>query len=141
VTKDEAFAAYLRKPKGRSSFDFFCAGWEYSIDNPVAPTKDDIPFQEIIDILNRITGKAFKPTPTHRSYIRARWVEGSREKDFERVVLTKHDQWKDDKAMAIFLRPETLFGTKMDGYLNEPEARKKKIIRNHMGQEVEVDCV
>ena len=62
-----------------------------------------------------------------------------REEDFERVVRTKKEQWINDPKLSIYLRPETLFGTKMDAYNNEPEPKRKKIITNHMGIEVEVD--
>jgi hypothetical protein len=37
------------------------------------------------------------------------------------VIDKKAKQWKDNPDMCKFLRPETLFGTKFEGYLNEQE--------------------
>ena len=78
-----------------------------------------IPFDKIIDALNSITGKKFLYVETHRIFIRARWKEGFRFDDFVYVIRVKNEQWRgtDD---AIYLRPSTLFGTKMDGYRQQP---------------------
>ena len=38
----------------------------------------------------------------------------------------KSSQWLNDSKMEKFLRPETLFGTKFEGYLNEKENIKQK---------------
>jgi uncharacterized phage protein (TIGR02220 family) len=35
------------------------------------------------------------------------------------VVDIKFEKWGSDPKMVDFLRPETLFGTKMESYLNE----------------------
>ena len=74
-----------------------------------------IPFDKIIDALNKITGKGFRYSDAHKIFIRARWAEGFRFDDFVHVIRVKYEQWRgtDD---AIYLRPSTLFGTKMDGY-------------------------
>ena len=79
-----------------------------------------IPFQKIINHLNDKTGKAFRPTtPKTRQIIQARWREGFRLADFESVIDTKTDQWRGDPKMVEYLRPETLFGTKFEAYLNQ----------------------
>lgn len=79
-----------------------------------------IPFGEIISYLNTVTRKNFKATSKQaRAHISARWAEGYRLGDFERVVDIKAGQWLHDPAMNKFLRPETLFSPKFDGYLNE----------------------
>jgi uncharacterized phage protein (TIGR02220 family) len=86
----------------------------------IKQTKELIPFQKIINHLNDKTGKAFRPTtPKTRQIIQARWREGFRLADFESVIDTKTDQWRGDPKMVEYLRPETLFGTKFEAYLNQ----------------------
>ena len=78
-----------------------------------------IPFDKIIDALNKITGKGFLYTDAHKKWIRARWGEGFRFDDFVYVIRVKCEQWQ-GTDQAEFLRPSTLFGTKMDGYRQQP---------------------
>ena len=81
---------------------------------------DLIPFFEIISYLNQKTKKHFShKTKAYRGHIKARWNEGKRLDDFKRVVDVKFEKWGTDQKMIDYLRPETLFGTKMDSYLNE----------------------
>ena len=42
--------------------------------------------------------------------------------DFKTVIYKKAKQWKNDARMCQYLRPETLFGSKFEGYLNEKAA-------------------
>ena len=60
-----------------------------------------------------------------RRFIKARWSDGFRLCDFEKVIRVKSQKWKSDPKMADFLRPETLFGTKFEGYLNEKVVENK----------------
>ncbi|CAB4174350.1 Phage conserved hypothetical protein, C-terminal [uncultured Caudovirales phage] len=143
MTKEEAWDEWLQKDGPpvvtRTEMDAFEFGWAKAIESLAKEEKEKVPFDLIIARMNNILGKSFKPTLAHKSFIRARWKEGMREEDFERVVRTKKEQWINDPKLSIYLRPETLFGTKMDAYNNEPEPKRKKIITNHMGIEVEVD--
>ena len=41
--------------------------------------------------------------------------------DFEKVIDAKYREWHGSAKMAKYLRPETLFGTKFDSYLNESD--------------------
>lgn len=81
--------------------------------------EEPIPFAEIIGALNERSGKRYRHSTaaTHR-HIQARWREGYRRPDFEAVINTKCGQWL-GTAMEMYLRPETLFGPKFEGYLNE----------------------
>jgi len=45
--------------------------------------------------------------------------EGFCVEDFQTVIDKKTAMWKNDTKMVGFLRPETLFGPKFEGYLNE----------------------
>ena len=76
-------------------------------------------YVRIIDYLNKTSGKNFKPTTQKTiNSIKARLNEGFVEEDFYRVIDIKSSQWLDND-MCKFLRPETLFSNKFEGYLNE----------------------
>ena len=75
---------------------------------------------EIISCLNEKTKKHYKAnTPKTVRLIRARLKEGFTVEDFKAVIEKKCDDWLGNEKMERYLRPETLFGTKFDGYLNE----------------------
>jgi uncharacterized phage protein (TIGR02220 family) len=79
-----------------------------------------VPYKEIIDYLNVKAGTGYKDkTATTRTKINARWREGYRLPDFMRVIDTKVSHWKGNYDMEQYLRPETLFGTKFECYLNQ----------------------
>ena len=75
--------------------------------------------KEIIEKLNIECNTHFKLTASHRAHINARWKEGFSKEDFFTVIARKKAQWFESDKMCIYLRPGTLFGTKMDAYLNE----------------------
>ena len=80
---------------------------------------DNIPYKEIIDYLNSKTGKKYRDNvQKNKSLIKARWSEGYRLEDFKQVIDNMVKDWSGTKY-AKYLRPETLFGTKFDGYLNQ----------------------
>nr|DAR87885.1 MAG TPA: replisome organizer [Caudoviricetes sp.] len=89
---------------------------------------DNIPYKEIIDYLNSKTGKKYRDNvQKNKSLIKARWSEGYRLDDFKQVIDNMVKDWSGTKY-AKYLRPETLFGTKFDGYLNQGNVvnREKK---------------
>lgn len=74
----------------------------------------------IIGYLNEMTGSNYRTSSKKtRSLIRARLNEDYTVEDFKTVIYKKAKQWQGDSKMSKFLRPETLFGTKFEGYLNE----------------------
>lgn len=75
--------------------------------------------QLVIDYLNQKSGKAYRYTENNYKHIRARLNEGHTVEDCKRVIDIKCSQWKNDRKMANYLRPETLFGNKFESYLNE----------------------
>lgn len=84
-----------------------------------------IPYAEIVASLNEAAGTSYRPTSKKtRQLIHARWAEGFRLPDFEAVIDTMSAAWLTDPKMAAYLRPETLFGTKFESYLNRPMPRK-----------------
>lgn len=77
------------------------------------------PYRDVIDYLNKQTGKQYKSTTKkNQTVIRARTDEGFSLDDFKRVIDNKVSEWK-GTDMEKYLRPETLFGTKFEGYLNQ----------------------
>lgn len=87
---------------------------------------DNIPYKEIIDYLNSKTGKNYRDNvQKNRSLIKARWSEGYRLDDFKQVIDNMVKDWSGTKY-AKYLRPETLFGTKFDGYLNQGNIVKRE---------------
>ena len=83
------------------------------------PTVSPIPYKEIIGYLNEKAGKQFKHnTGKSKRCIEARWNEDFRLDDFKKVIDIKTSEWL-GTSQEKYLRPETLFGTKFEGYLNQ----------------------
>lgn len=83
-------------------------------------------YREIIDYLNEKTGKRYSAkSRVNQGHMSARLKEGFTVEDFKKVIDTKCFQWKDDPKMSQFLRPETLFSTKFDRYLNEEKSVRR----------------
>lgn len=77
-------------------------------------------YAEIVTYLNEKTGSNYRPnTPKTKQLIDARMKEGFTVDDFKTVIDKKSAMWKNDPKMSAYLRPETLFGPKFEGYLNE----------------------
>jgi uncharacterized phage protein (TIGR02220 family) len=75
--------------------------------------------KDIVEHLNFATGKNYKAESSLTSrLISARLNEGFTVDDFKRVIDAKVSEWGHDEKMQKFLRPETLFGTKFESYLN-----------------------
>jgi uncharacterized phage protein (TIGR02220 family) len=83
--------------------------------------EDIIPAKDIIEYLNEKTGKKFSATSrATRRHIAARWKEGFGIEEFRKVIDHQVAKWVGDPKMEEYLRPETLFGTKFESYLNAP---------------------
>ena len=80
--------------------------------------------KEIISYLNLKAKKNFKvDTASHQRFIKARLKEGYVLEDFKKVVDIMVAKWKGTEYEQ-YLQPQTLFGNKMDNYLNQPMPRK-----------------
>ena len=76
----------------------------------------------VVDYLNEKAGTKYKPTtPKTQKLIHAREKEGFTLDDFKTVINKKCAEWLHDGDMVRYLRPETLFGTKFESYLNQKE--------------------
>lgn len=83
-------------------------------------TKEYIPYVEIVTYLNDKAHSSFKPTTKKtKDLIKARIKEGFTVEDFKTVIDIKTNEWINDSKMNQYLRPETLFGTKFESYLNQ----------------------
>ena len=81
--------------------------------------------KNVINYLNEKANKNYKSsTAKTKALINARAREGFALEDFKKVIDTKTREWK-GSDMERYLRPETLFGTKFEGYLNESMIVKK----------------
>lgn len=90
------------------------------LDN-IIELKDNVPYQEIVDYLNNSAGTNYRASSKKtRELIKARINEGYTLEDFKVVIEKKTRDWINDNKMKGYLRPETLFGTKFEGYLNQP---------------------
>ena len=80
--------------------------------------------KEVISYLNLKAKKNFKvDTASHQKFIKARLKEGYVLEDFKKVVDIMVAKWRGTEYEQ-YLQPQTLFGNKMDNYLNQPMPRK-----------------
>ena len=80
--------------------------------------------KSVVDYLNSVCVTKYRyQTPKTQKLIRARLSEGFTEDDFKTVIDKKYAQWGNDSKMSEYLRPETLFGTKFESYLNQKETK------------------
>lgn len=87
----------------------------------------DIDYRYIVEYLNDKAGTKYRHTTKKtRDLIKARFNEKFTVKDFERVIDIKVAEWKNDPKMSKFIRPETLFSNKFEGYLNQLPVREKQ---------------
>lgn len=93
-----------------------------NVDSGPKQKSQKIPYEKIIDYLNRKTNSHYRPTSkATRRLIKARYNEGFTDIDFKTVIDKKCAEWLQDGNMVQYLRPETLFGTKFEAYLNQPD--------------------
>lgn len=88
---------------------------------------DKVIYVEIIDYLNQKAGTRYRATTSStRKHIKARIDEGFTVEDFKSVIDKKCSEWLGNSKMEQYLRPETLFGTKFEGYLNAKPQRAQQ---------------
>lgn len=77
--------------------------------------------------LNQVANKRYKFVDKTKKFLLARFNEGYTLEDFKQVIDVKTEEWKDNPEFFKYLRPETLFGSKFDSYLNQkPKISKSK---------------
>lgn len=108
-------------------------------DNKISVTKkwmscfDSDKFAIIPDVINYLNVKAntsYKASSKKSvEHIRARINDGFTLEDFQSVIDAKCIEWL-ATDMSQYLRPETLFGTKFEGYLQASKMNKKPVPAN-----------
>ena len=84
--------------------------------------KEGAVYEEIIADLNEKTGKNYKPTSkNNQKWIDLRLKEGFTVEDFKTVNTVKAKDWNNSPEHNMHLRPETLYGNKFEGYLQQKE--------------------
>ena len=97
------------------------------IDKELEGEVDKDIYVEVVNYLNEKADKAFKPSSkSTKRLISARVKEGFSLEDFKKVIDIKVGNWSKDPKMSSYLRPETLFGTKFEAYLNEKSGEIKE---------------
>ena len=97
---------------------------------PVKADKDkdkdkDTIYSDVISHLNIKTGKSYKSNSNKtKDLITARINDGFLLDDFVKVIDNKSNEWLDTEYEK-FLRPETLFSNKFEGYLNQRPIKKE----------------
>lgn len=80
----------------------------------------------VVAALNEATGSRYRSTSaTTLRHLLARLREGFTVDDCKEVIRKKSEEWG-GTDMAKYLRPETIFGPKFEGYLNAPEDPRAK---------------
>lgn len=82
------------------------------------PKEDRTQIEAVIEYLNERTGKRYRSTSAQTKHISARLSEGYTVEDCKTVIDNKTAEWL-GTDMEKYLRLETLFGNKFDGYVNE----------------------
>ena len=81
-------------------------------------------YSSVIEYLNRKANTKYKASSKKtQTCIHSRLSEGFTEDDFKQVIDNKCADWIGTE-WEKFLRPETLFGTKFEGYLNAKTTKK-----------------
>ncbi|MCE5224881.1 MAG: conserved phage C-terminal domain-containing protein [Porphyromonadaceae bacterium] len=96
-----------------------------SVSESVSDKNEEL-IKSVIGLLNYHCGTSFRPeSDNSKRFINARIREGFTLDDFKAVILFKKKEWyKTDQHQ--YLRPQTLFGTKFESYLNGAKLTPEK---------------
>ena len=93
-------------------------------DNTLSSKHDRIDYKTIVDYLNQQANTKYKSTSKKtQSLIKARVNDGFTVDDFKQVIDNKVAEWKGGE-MEKYIRPETIFGSKFESYLNQKVEKK-----------------
>ena len=101
-------------------------GFENTKQGKTTPTVQTKIIEEIINYLNEKAGTKYKSTSKDTiKHINSRLKEGYTVEDFKYVIDVKVAEWHGTK-MEMYIRPSTLFNSKMDNYVNQPMPHKQQ---------------
>lgn len=92
-------------------------------------------YAEIVNHLNQVLNTSYKPNGSIiQKLIESKLKQGFTLEDFQKVHITKYAEWN-GTDMQKYLRPETLYGTKFESYLNQKLTNNEKYraISEHTG--------
>ena len=116
-TKNNIKKTYIKKNIDSSDSSDLVKDFYNEKENKKEESKEQI--KEIVNYLNSKTNKNFRLTTKNTvKLIKARLNEGYVIDDFKKVIDIKTKEWL-NSDFEKYLRPETLFGNKFEGYLNE----------------------
>ena len=111
-----------------------------SIDNMSDKSDVSIPYSEIIDYLNKKTGRSFRSVDANKKLIKARWNDGYKLEDFKTVIDNMVANWSGKEFNGTpaenYLQPKTLFSNKFDSYLNQ--IPKTYVNNDYQGNELDL---
>ena len=88
--------------------------------------------KEIVAYLNEKCGTHYRcNTANTRKHITARFADGYTVSDFIKVIDKKSAEWQGTK-FELYLRPDTLFGSKFESYLNQ-QIKQKDSTKEFLG--------
>lgn len=88
---------------------------------------------EVIEHLNEVCGTNYKTNgKQNRMGIHARLEDGFTKDDCFLVIDKMNEKWANDPKMRDYLRPQTLFSTKFESYLNAPRGDPRDAIGDHL---------
>jgi len=120
---------YHKRKKETYKENYYCRA--PSVPDRAAP--NGIPTKDIVDHLNSVAGTQFKHTTAKtKALIKARFNEGFVLEDFKTVIDAKWREWRGNAEMVRYIRPETLFGTKFEGYLMAAKQTETKRERRRL---------
>ena len=94
------------------------------IDKDIDKEEEKELYNLVVSYLNEKAGTKYKPTTAKtKTAIHARVAEGFTLDDFKTVIDKKCKEWIGTEYEK-YLRPETLFGTKFEGYLNAKQTER-----------------
>ena len=80
----------------------------------------------VVKDLNEVCGTVYKPSTRKTvDLVTARHNEGFTLDDFKKVHRNKYAEWGNDEKMMKYLRPETLYSNKFEGYLNQKVKQRR----------------
>lgn len=83
----------------------------------------------IVDYLNMQTGKSYRYQTGKTQKLIFKWLkEGWTVQEFKTAIDNMCSEWLTDPKMSAYLRPETLFGNKFEGYFNRHQGQQSNDI-------------
>lgn len=116
---DDTKLVEASKRQGRRTKDGQKTDSDIDLDLDIDKELDIDLIKDIVEYLNQTCGTKYRySTVNTQKHIRARLNDKYVFEDFKTVIDKKAKEWK-GTSMEKFLRPDTLFGTKFESYLNQ----------------------